>query len=527
MSRGIVDTLAPVNWWSHQDSTSLLAAFRVSHSPRREHVPWFFLAAGNNGMFGVDVNLKDETTSPFTAVISWTDPTGTPYLLPGGTERGANVLLVAPVALKLPNQKLIPIWTAERVFNSTNITDFASRCIGSSAATPMIAGVAAVLKSANPSLTWLDAFEILLSTASTLGLQPVQLQDNWINVSQGRKYSRAFGFGRPNATAAVLAARNWITIKRKDFFEYEAPTQSSGVLANNTYTSSWTITTGPIGVFKATQCTHARLVVTAAPQITLGDVEFSLTSPAGTTITMLPSYTVDVDGCGFIRPCPSSLPSYTRKPLLTVAFWGEGLAESGTWTATATLKPKGSTFFSFSNWTLVLNGYNNTPRNTIYPSCGEAQIVADGTVVMDYPTLLASTELPSFVSMPTFCEAASNATFLSLSPTLPLWNSGISCGPAAAPPSQAAGITSYSRLRIDRGIGNTSVIVVQDANFSQNAPASQQPIPFGSVCDTAGAGLRELPWLTCAALCWSSTTFVAIVFQVDLRAHACFCQTSC
>ena len=72
---------------------------------------------------------------------------------------------------------------------------------GTSAATPLAAGVAALTLSANRSLRWKDVREILTSTAEKIDIA---------NGAYSKGYSLRYGFGRVNAEAAVDKA-----LKRK------------------------------------------------------------------------------------------------------------------------------------------------------------------------------------------------------------------------------------------------------------------------------------------------------------------------
>ena len=69
---------------------------------------------------------------------------------------------------------------------------------GTSAATPLVAGIAALVLSANPSLEWDDVREVLTSTAHKID----RTRGNYT-----RGYSLQYGYGRVDAEAAVLAAQ--------------------------------------------------------------------------------------------------------------------------------------------------------------------------------------------------------------------------------------------------------------------------------------------------------------------------------
>ena len=68
---------------------------------------------------------------------------------------------------------------------------------GTSSATPLVAGCAALVLSANKSLTWDGVRDVLTSTAEKI---------DRANGRYTRGYSLQYGYGRVNAAAAVDAA---------------------------------------------------------------------------------------------------------------------------------------------------------------------------------------------------------------------------------------------------------------------------------------------------------------------------------
>ncbi len=82
-----------------------------------------------------------------------------------------------------------------------NHLDFTGRFGGTSAATPMVAGVAALVMSVNNCISNLQVKDILLNTADKVG----GYDYNWSSTKPG--HSKQFGYGRVNAHKAVLAAQ--------------------------------------------------------------------------------------------------------------------------------------------------------------------------------------------------------------------------------------------------------------------------------------------------------------------------------
>ncbi|MBI4888976.1 MAG: S8 family serine peptidase [Acidobacteria bacterium] len=89
---------------------------------------------------------------------------------------------------------------------------------GTSSATPLTAGIAALVLSAKPDLTWMQVRQILRETADHIqpaNTDPVGIWTDAAGVSfgspgyAGPHYSRWYGFGRVNAEAAVQTAINY------------------------------------------------------------------------------------------------------------------------------------------------------------------------------------------------------------------------------------------------------------------------------------------------------------------------------
>lgn len=111
---------------------------------------------------------------------------------------------------------------------------------GTSSATPLSAGISALVLSANPKLTWVEAREILRSTAVKIDPASTHPTSQWLDENDipcntsGRPpvRSKGFGYGRLNAHAAVQAA-----------LEYRF---TRDLMIRNTLTDDGTAATTPI-----------------------------------------------------------------------------------------------------------------------------------------------------------------------------------------------------------------------------------------------------------------------------------------
>jgi len=91
------------------------------------------------------------------------------------------------------------IWTTDRLGSpGYSTTDYANNFGGTSSASPLAAGVAALVMSRNPSLTWSEVRQIMRNTADKISPASGNYAANG--------HSTKFGFGKVNAHQAVIAA---------------------------------------------------------------------------------------------------------------------------------------------------------------------------------------------------------------------------------------------------------------------------------------------------------------------------------
>lgn len=98
--------------------------------------------------------------------------------------------------------------------------DYTATFNGTSSATPIVSGVAALLLQANPNLTAREVKDILATTARqiqpglagnslTLNDGTVTLEQGWVTNAAGIAFSNAFGFGAVDVQAAITKALEW------------------------------------------------------------------------------------------------------------------------------------------------------------------------------------------------------------------------------------------------------------------------------------------------------------------------------
>lgn len=153
----------------------------------------FVFPAGNGAYFGDSSNFDGYVNKRGQVTVCAVDDRGEKSWY---SESGANVLLCAPSS---------GLRTAVTTTGLRNryIDDFT----GTSASTPMVSGVVALMLEANPALTWRDVQLVLATSARRNSPDSA----GWID-AYGLHYHPDFGFGTVDAAAAVALARDWSSV---------------------------------------------------------------------------------------------------------------------------------------------------------------------------------------------------------------------------------------------------------------------------------------------------------------------------
>ncbi len=127
-------------------------------------------------------------------------------------ERGANMLVCAPSS-NLPAESTNG-FTNTRITTTAIRNQYRSDFTGTSASTPMVSGVVALMLAANPELTWRDVRLILATTARRNDFPPAgaPVPDPEWQTAFGLNFSHKYGFGVADAAAAVAAAKTWTSV---------------------------------------------------------------------------------------------------------------------------------------------------------------------------------------------------------------------------------------------------------------------------------------------------------------------------
>lgn len=252
----------------------------------------FVVASGNERASSADSGLSNWTGNRGTIAVAAVDDQGvvTPYSTPG-----VGVLVSAPGGLGDAPQSentgygiLSADVSGAGGYNTTASAagDYSYQNVGTSYATPMVGGVAALMLQANPLLGFRDVANILALTARKTDVGNaswVQLHGSSWNLA-GQTYSRDYGYGLMDAAAAVRLAEGWM----------------GGTNASANWASAQGVSTAPsaalpngTGQSLSVSATVAENLVVERVEVTLSmqsvvpsQLAATLVSPSGTRLTL-------------------------------------------------------------------------------------------------------------------------------------------------------------------------------------------------------------------------------------------------
>jgi subtilisin-like proprotein convertase family protein len=353
------------SWGAPDDGTTLegpgtLAAAALANGTAngRGGLGTIFVFAGGNGLdLGDNSNYDGYANSIHTIAVGAVNDDGFQSYY---SERGANLVVCAPSSGGDHHGGMVTTdLTGENGSNHSGVDDLDDRNYtrefgGTSSAAPLVSGVCALMLQANPKLGWRDVKEILMRSAR----QVHHTDPDWVVNGAGFHFNHKYGAGLVDAAAAVAMAKNWVNLGSM----ISAPpvqTTSIGSIPDNS-------TTGVSRTFFVSQTNlrveHVTLTLTA-PHASRGDLDVTLTSPAGTVSKLAEQHFDDTDG-------------YQGWTFSSVRHWGE--SAYGSWTLVVRDLHPGETG-SLGGCTLTVHG----------------SAVAAARVVAASATLLAEGNLPA------------------------------------------------------------------------------------------------------------------------------------
>ena len=298
---------------------------------------------GSGNPLGIDVNSSPLTSTRYTIPVGALTPSG--FRADYGSF-GDALFISASSSTHAFSGTFYGTTTTDLLgsagYETGNCTDEFN---GTSSASPLVAGVIALMLDANPNLTWRDVRHILVETAERVDLNDTDFYSDWSLNDGGYYFSRAYGFGNIDAGAATAATSTWTTVPAE-------VSDTGGVVNVNQAIPAGSSLSANTIVMDEIRIEQVEVRFNATHPYR-GDIFLLLESPRGTISPILASNQFD------------SSDNYVNQVVLSNRFWGESSA--GTWTLYAT-----DTFAALDNGTLtdfevIVHGYynNNHPDHPV------------------------------------------------------------------------------------------------------------------------------------------------------------------
>ncbi|MCS6772291.1 MAG: S8 family serine peptidase, partial [Kiritimatiellae bacterium] len=273
-----------------------------------------FWAAGNGRESDDNSNFDGYANSIYTIAVAAMDIRGTQSYY---SEPGANIVVCAPSSGYNLSLDEVGIWTTDLTgsggYNDGFMAgeppdpDYVASFGGTSSATPLAAGVGALILQANPFLGWRDVQEILIRTAT----RNDPTDPDWRANGAGFWFNHKYGAGLINASGAVARALVWSNLGPQ-FVVVTNQTHTNLIPDNNFsgLTRSFVVTNN-------LRVEHVVATISAVHPYR-GDLQIELVSPSAMTSVL-----------ATVRPSDDGN-DLNRWRFMTVRHWGENAA--GTWT---------------------------------------------------------------------------------------------------------------------------------------------------------------------------------------------------
>ncbi len=210
------------------------------------------------------------------------------------SERGANLWVCTPSQGRASHAITTTDRTGAAGYNDGTTpgdypnANYTNTFNGTSSAAPLAAGVIALVLEANPNLTWRDLRLVLAGSAR----HNDPTDPDWVVNGAGYHVNHNYGFGVADANAAVALAQTWTNVGEEIRFSTPTATVNASIPDNDTTGITDVITVAGSGIGKIEFVD----ITFNGTHTYVGDLEISLTSPAGTT-SLLSERHACADGC--------------------------------------------------------------------------------------------------------------------------------------------------------------------------------------------------------------------------------------
>ncbi len=365
-------------------------------------------AAGNGGRRGDDANLDEYATHyGVTAVCAVNiDDTRSAF-----SETGANLWVCAPS----DNESV------QRGLMTTAPFGYEPDFGGTSGAAPVVSGVIALMRAANPELTWRDVKLILAATArkndsTNSGWEDGALQ--YGSSTERYSFNHEYGFGVVDAGAAVARALTWPDTDTLPAFREITGSSTAAPLLIPDLPDGGTSTTitSTLEVDNYVEFVEFLEINIDLAHTSMRDLDIDLVSPSGVTSRLARK------GQGYVFffffYIPSSSPIDGNHRFGSARHLGENAA--GTWTLRVTDRSTGNSG-TLKSWSVTAYGHGHTPDPPVIQNGTSA--ATSVTVVWTAPTDIGGSAVTSYDLRYIRADAADKSG-LNWTPVNAIWTSG-------------------------------------------------------------------------------------------------------
>ena len=238
---------------------------------------------------------------------------------------------------------------------------------GTSAASPIVAGVAALLRDVNPELTWRDLKLILAGSARKNDPGNPGWEDGafkYGSTTERYHFNHEYGFGVVDAKGAVDLAKSWATVPPLESLEAASGNLNAGI-PDLPFSGGGRTVTGTLSVNTGIEFVEFVEVRASFAHTSLRDLEIDLVSPSGQTSRLLRPYDSD-----------ELIPLNGEVRLGAAKHLGEN--PNGLWTLRVTDKLGNNRSGVLESWTIKVYGHMLTPDiptlDAVTPSGGSLTV---------------------------------------------------------------------------------------------------------------------------------------------------------
>ncbi|NXK14924.1 PCSK4 convertase, partial [Herpetotheres cachinnans] len=260
----------------------------------------FIWASGNGGINYDNCNCDGYTNSIYTLSVG--------SVLAGGWRpwysEGCSAILTTTYSSRTTSK--VQIVTTDLHHHCTD------KHTGTSASAPLAAGMIALALEANPALTWRDLQHLVIRTSKPAHLQA----EDWAVNGVGRKVSHYYGYGLLDAGLLVEMAKAWRGTRPQQRCSVKALRAPRNIGSKLTVSTDVSFCSGRTKRIRSLEHVQVQLSLSYSRR---GDLAIALTSPMGTTSTLVT-----------VRPYDTSQQGYKDWTFMSTHFWDEN--PNGTWT---------------------------------------------------------------------------------------------------------------------------------------------------------------------------------------------------